>query len=180
MNPSPPSMVDAYFSPTGGCTDAWVTEILSTQHSFLVAAYVFTSVPIAQALIKIHQAGKQVSVIVDPSMAWSHPSQVSLLFQSGIPVLVDHKHHIFHNKYGVKDGTTVILGSFNLTTSAEKSNAENLVVLRVVKIAKVYLKNFISHQNHSIPFTLEPPKVSRSLSVGIEFGDEDGASAEKD
>jgi phosphatidylserine/phosphatidylglycerophosphate/cardiolipin synthase-like enzyme len=41
----------------------------------------------------------------------------------------------------VIDGETVITGSFNFTKQAEERNAENLVVIRDRKLAKLYTRN---------------------------------------
>jgi phosphatidylserine/phosphatidylglycerophosphate/cardiolipin synthase-like enzyme len=42
------------------------------------------------------------------------------------------------------DGEIVVTGSYNFTNSAEKSNAENMIVLRSAPLAQQYHKNFIS------------------------------------
>jgi phosphatidylserine/phosphatidylglycerophosphate/cardiolipin synthase-like enzyme len=49
----------------------------------------------------------------------------------------------------VIDGETVITGSFNFTNQAEKSNAENLLVIRSKELAEVYGKNWQKHLEHS-------------------------------
>jgi phosphatidylserine/phosphatidylglycerophosphate/cardiolipin synthase-like enzyme len=47
-----PADVDIYFSPKGGCQNAIVNEINRAKKEILVQAYIFTSEPIATALIK--------------------------------------------------------------------------------------------------------------------------------
>lgn len=53
---------------------------------------------------------------------------VAALAAAGIPVLIDDKVRIAHNKIFAIDGTSVITGSLNSTASARK-NAENVLVL---------------------------------------------------
>ena len=70
----------------------------------------------------------------------------------GIPVQIDAKHAIAHNKIMVIDGQTVITGSFNFTTAAEEHNAENLLVIRSPELAAKYAANWKVHADHSDPY----------------------------
>ena len=75
-----------------------------------------------------------VEVIVDKSSARQSPSgsrysTATYLTNAGIPVWVDTKVAIAHNKVTVIDGQRVITGSFNFTAAAQNHNAENLLVL---------------------------------------------------
>ncbi len=67
----------------------------------------------------------------------------------GIPVRIDDKHAIAHNKVIIIDGEVVITGSFNCTKSAEQSNAENLLIIRDKALAQKYTKNWEAHAQHS-------------------------------
>jgi len=49
----------------------------------------------------------------------------------------------------VIDGETVITGSFNFTTAAERQNAENLLVIRDKALAARYAENWQAHAAHS-------------------------------
>ncbi len=53
---------------------------------------------------------------------------------------------------GVKDGNTVITGSFNFTKNAEENNAENLLVIRSPELAAKYTANWNAHYAHSEPY----------------------------
>jgi phosphatidylserine/phosphatidylglycerophosphate/cardiolipin synthase-like enzyme len=48
----------------------------------------------------------------------------------------------------VIDGEMVVTGSFNFTKSAE-TNAENLLVIHDVALAKAYTTNWEAHREHS-------------------------------
>jgi len=69
-----------------------------------------------------------------------------------VPVRIDAKHAIAHNKVMVIDAEVVITGSFNFTRQAEQSNAENLLVIRDKLIAKRYTENWQAHADHSEPY----------------------------
>ena len=67
-------------------------------------------------------------------------------------------HRIFHNKVMIIDSDIVVTGSYNFTNSAEKSNAENMIILRSAPLAQQYYKNFISHWERSYPITTAPER----------------------
>jgi len=141
--------VKVFFSPSGGCTDAVVAEIDRARSEVLVQAYVFTSAPIAKALLQAHRRGVRVEAILDRSQQARRYSSAAFLVNAGIPTYIDGQHAIAHNKVMIIDGECVISGSFNFTKAAEESNAENLVVIRSAELARVYLANWREHRAHS-------------------------------
>lgn len=140
---------ELFFSPTGGCTEAVVTELNKAKQSVLVQAYSFTSVPIAKALVDAQKRGVQVQVILDKSQRTQKYSEADFLTHAGIRTLIDAKHAIAHNKIMILDGGTVITGSFNFTKAAEEHNAENLLVIHDAEMAKRYSENWKKHEGHS-------------------------------
>ena len=118
------------FSPHAGATEAVVQVISEAKHSVHVAAYGFTSKPIAEALIQAHQRGVEVEAVLDKSNATARYTEATEVAASGIPVRVDYRYAIMHDKFIVVDGVTVETGSFNYSAGAEARNAENVLVLR--------------------------------------------------
>ena len=144
-----PIAIEVYFSPHGGCTEAVIKELDKAESSVLVQAYSFTSAPVAKALLDAHKRGIKVEVILDKSQRTDQYSSATFLFNAGIPVKIDSRHAIAHNKVLVIDGETVITGSFNFTKAAEEKNAENLLVIRDKKLAERYTKDWQEHDSHS-------------------------------
>lgn len=143
-----------YFSPAGGATDAVVREIGAARFKIGVQAYSFTSPAIVSALKKAHDRGVGVYVLLDKSNLTGKYSGASYLLNAGVPVGIDPKHAIAHNKVVLIDpgtpGATVLTGSFNFTAAAEKSNAENLLILRdCPELMKSYYENWKVHAAHS-------------------------------
>jgi phosphatidylserine/phosphatidylglycerophosphate/cardiolipin synthase-like enzyme len=145
--------IEVYFSPHGGCTEAVVREIDSARSTILVQAYSFTSAPIADALVDAQRRGVHVRAILDKSELREYHREADFLAQKNVPVLVDAKHSIAHNKIIVLDGQVVLTGSFNFTRQAENSNAENLLVIRSPALAREYTANWQLHAEHSDPYT---------------------------
>jgi phosphatidylserine/phosphatidylglycerophosphate/cardiolipin synthase-like enzyme len=126
------------FSPDRGATALVVKTIGEAKQTIRVAAYSFTSKPIAEALLDAHKRGIDVEVVVDKSNATDRYTAATLLANQGVPVRVDYRYSIMHDKFVVVDGTTVEEGSFNFTNAAEKSNAENVLVLHDAGVAAKY------------------------------------------
>jgi phosphatidylserine/phosphatidylglycerophosphate/cardiolipin synthase-like enzyme len=127
-----------------------VVKVLDgTKQSVYVQAYSFTSAPIAKALVDAHKRGVQVKVILDKSQRSEKYSSADFVAHAGIPVQIDAKHAIAHNKVMIIDEETVITGSFNFTKAAEESNAENLLVIHSKELAAKYLDNWKIHAEHS-------------------------------
>lgn len=143
--------IGVYFSPKGGCTQAVIQELSKAKHTVYVQAYSFTSAPIADALIAAQQRNVVVWVILDKSDVLDTHCVLSKLVNTNVPVWIDSKHPIAHNKVIIVDGRTVITGSFNFTVQAE-SNAENLLIIRSTVLAKSYYANWDTHYQHSTPY----------------------------
>lgn len=149
VNP-PGATMEVAFSPNEGATRLVLGAIGEARHSIMVAAYSFTSRPIAQALVSAFRRGVDVKLIVDKSQKRQRNSAARFLADMGIPTRVDSRHAIFHDKYMVIDGSTVENGSFNYTASAEKRNAENVLLIRNNPgLASTYSANWKEHWDHS-------------------------------
>jgi phosphatidylserine/phosphatidylglycerophosphate/cardiolipin synthase-like enzyme len=98
--------------------------------------------------------GVDVKAILDKSHWTEKYSGATYLSSHQIPVLIDDKHAIAHNKVMIIDGNTVITGSFNFTKATEEKNAENVIVLQDNPVlANVYAQNWRAHAEHSVAYT---------------------------
>ena len=147
-----PQGVQVYFSPRGGATEAVVNALDHATNAVLVQAASFTSAPIARAMVDAHRRGVKVQVILDDSQRTEKYSEADFLRNSGILTLIDARHAIAHNKIIITDGYLIITGSFNFTRAAEEHNAENLLVINDPVLAKQYIANWLTHEQHSEPY----------------------------
>lgn len=141
-----------YFSPKGGATNAIVRELDGAKSEILVQAYSFTSAPISKALLDAAHRGVKVLAVLDKSNVRDKYTAADALAKRGIPVVIDDKHQIAHNKIIIIDRQTVITGSFNFSKAAEEGNAENLLILKNKELATIYMGNFSEHRQHSIEY----------------------------
>lgn len=144
----PAPIASVHFSPHGGCSQA-VVDFLGTAHRTIrFSAYGFTLQPIAQALVAAHARGVDVQAVLDRS-DMPPRSRVNDLRAGGIPVAIDAKHPIMHDKYIVVDGQSVETGSYNYTAQGE-SNAENCLFIRDQALAREYAADWATHRKHAV------------------------------
>lgn len=126
------------FAP-GSALATVVDAVREAKASIYVATYSFTSRPIALELLHAHKRGVQVFVVADEDDARERYSAVRFLANRGVPVRLNGRYAVQHNKFMVIDGQTVETGSFNYTTAAATRNAENVLVIRgTPQLARIY------------------------------------------
>lgn len=131
------------FTPGQKCASLIEDAIMKARQSIYVQAYSFTSKPLMHALIKAHEKGVIVKVLIDKSQLKEKHTIMNDLKNAGIEVAVDYMPGIAHNKVMIIDHTTVLTGSYNWTNAAEYRNAENLVMIHDAEIVRFYKENWI-------------------------------------
>jgi phosphatidylserine/phosphatidylglycerophosphate/cardiolipin synthase-like enzyme len=140
------------FTPALDCTQTIVTAINQAQKQILVQAYSFTSAPIARALLQASKRGIEVKILLDKSQSRQRGFSPAKLFADyHIPVAIDYKPSIAHNKVMIIDSKTVITGSFNFTRAAQEKNAENVLIITDAALAQKYKQNWMKRAEESEP-----------------------------
>lgn len=143
FSPSYGTDLQAGFSPGGTAQELIISFIRSATGSADVAAYEFTSEPVEEALVQPSRRGVPVRLVADEKKSHDRWSLVNALACSGIQVRTDAQYSIMHNKFIVTGNNGVQTGSFNYTSSAEKRNAENALVIRdSLPVSKQYQDEF--------------------------------------
>jgi len=146
------SSVDVGFSPatSHSALDVVLSGIKNARKSIDVAAYSFTSKPVATALIAAKRRGVAVRVVADQKANSDRYTAVTFMANQGVPVRLNSQYAIMHNKFMVIDDDTVQTGSFNYTASAVSRNAENALLVRdSSELAKAYQGEFNRLWNES-------------------------------
>lgn len=143
---------EAGFSPDGNSLQLVLKAIDNAKKSIHVAAYSFTSKPIASALLSAYKRGVEVKVIADKKSNSGRYTAVTYLANNKVPVRLNGNYPIFHHKFMVIDGNTLETGSFNYSAAAANKNAENvLVLLNVPSVAATYDKEWQKLWNEATP-----------------------------
>jgi phosphatidylserine/phosphatidylglycerophosphate/cardiolipin synthase-like enzyme len=131
------------FTPGQDCTSLIVKSINQAKQTIHVQAYSFTSAVIAQALVDAKRRGIDVEVILDKSQSKENKyTSATFFLNNNIPTWIDYRPAIAHNKVMIIDKKEVITGSFNFTKAAQHKNAENLLIINNIDLAKKYFDNW--------------------------------------
>ena len=148
--------MEVLFSPWQDVEARINRAIADARHDIYVQAFLFTSRPIAAALIEAHRRGVKVEVLADFEMnGKGDRSSIPVLAAAGIPVALETRYASAHNKVILVDPDdaegVVITGSYNFTYSARARNAENLLLLRGNPApAQRYLENWRRHRRDAV------------------------------
>ncbi len=119
----------AAFSPHGDSLSLILQGINLAHKTIDIAAYSFTSKPIAIALYAAFGRGVKVRVVADARSNLGHSSVLLYLANHGAVVRLNNHYKIFHDKFMIIDGTTLETGSFNYSAAAANNNVENVLLL---------------------------------------------------
>ena len=139
--------LDVGFSPEGSAQQLVLRTLDDARESIRLMGYSFTSPEVVKSLVAAKRRGVDVMVVVDDKGNRSRASQAAMnvVANAGIPLRINGRYKIMHDKLIVTDGQNVELGSFNYTRSAAESNSENALVVRgVPALAKTYLSHWQS------------------------------------
>ncbi|MCB1915350.1 MAG: phospholipase D family protein [Rhodocyclaceae bacterium] len=151
--------IEVAFAPHDDAEGAIVDVIDGARREILVQIYIFTSRPIARALLRAAARGVAVQVLADGNMHKRPKRNVlSMLLDGGIPLALETEFAAAHNKVLVVDAQgarpVVVTGSYNFTWSAQRKNAENLLILRDnPELARAYADNWHRHRRLARPVT---------------------------
>lgn len=142
-----PKNLELCFTPPSGCSAVIEKQISKALFSIYVQAYGMTSPTIVDALIKAHERGVKVRILLDKSNLKDKWSKRSLLVDAGVDVGIDKVSGIAHNKVMIIDEQKVITGSFNFTKAADSRNAENVIIINDKSVANEYLQNWLKRKS---------------------------------
>ena len=134
--------LETYFAPEDAVMERIVEIVSGARQSIRFLAFSFTDGELATALLERSAVGVLVEGVFEARGISSEHSQFDLLRDAGLSVWRDGNPAMMHHKILVVDGSTVILGSFNFTGSADRSNDENVVVIHDWEVAAQYLDEF--------------------------------------
>jgi phosphatidylserine/phosphatidylglycerophosphate/cardiolipin synthase-like enzyme len=151
--------VEIGFTPGDAVDNLIIASIERAQGEILVHAYTFTHRRIAQALVSAKRRGVAVTVLADREQARAVPQNVlPQLVAGGVEVWLDGNFQAAHNKVIIIDAelaqATTITGSYNFTIAAQRSNAENVVVLHDNSaVARAYRDNWRRLKTAAMPWS---------------------------
>jgi phosphatidylserine/phosphatidylglycerophosphate/cardiolipin synthase-like enzyme len=150
--------VEAAFAPWDDIESRIIAAIDSARSRILVQSYLLTSRRIAGTLIAARRRGVDVQVLADAEQHAKVPaSRLLKLAQADIGVWLENRYQNAHNKIIIIDAgteSTVITGSYNLTWTAQRKNAENMLIVRNnAELTERYVMNWRRHREDAVPLS---------------------------
>jgi len=130
-----------YFCPEDHCAQRVEDELKKAQQSIYFMTFSFTHDGIGNILLLKNLENISMKGVMETTQV-TKDSEFLRLSQAGITVLKDGNKHNMHHKVFVIDQETVVTGSFNPTGGGDKSNDENVLIIRDPVLAKRYLEEF--------------------------------------
>lgn len=125
---------------TGGVDGPLVEAIDAARLSIDVAAYSLSLNSVRYALIRAHDRGVTVRLVMESTnMDRSDPQK---LIEAGIPIIGDNRDGLMHDKFMVIDRSEVWMGSMNFTDAGAYDDDNNLMRIRSAEIAQDYTVEF--------------------------------------
>jgi phosphatidylserine/phosphatidylglycerophosphate/cardiolipin synthase-like enzyme len=125
---------------TGGVDGPIVEAIDDARLSIDVAAYSLSLNSIRNALLRAHDRGVTVRIVMESTnMDRSDPQ---ILIDAGVPIIGDNRPGLMHDKFIVIDKSETWLGAMNFTDSGTYEDNNNLMRIHSTKIAENYSVEF--------------------------------------
>ncbi len=134
--------INAYFAPEDNVERIILKRLDKAKSSIHFMAFSFTSAGIGELMIRKFKAGVDVRGIFERRGAKTGHSQFVKMKLEGVPVRLDHNRGAMHHKVIIIDGERVIMGSYNFSRNANRSNDENILIIDNKEIASLYLSEF--------------------------------------
>ena len=111
--------ISEFFSPADDLEGVWVRQIDSSTRWIHLACYGLSNEQIADALKRAAHRRVEVIILEDNRESSLRSDRYDSLADAGCRIVIKRSKTLLHDKFGVFDGTTAILGSYNLSEAAQ-------------------------------------------------------------
>lgn len=136
------TLIETCFAPEDDCGDLLTERIQEAQENITFMAFSFTHDAIGAAVSERAEAGVTVRGIFETRGSETEHSEFTRMKQQQLDVVQDGNPYTFHHKSFIIDNKIVVIGSFNFSNNADRSNDENMLIVHNPEIAAEFLKEF--------------------------------------
>lgn len=138
------SSIDVFFSPNDNLEKIWIDTIKSATNRIYISCFGLSNGKIADAIIEKHKDGIKVIVCVDKLQSKVRKSHIRNFQERNIESVIKKTSTLEHNKLIVVDGKHAIIGSYNLSDSAQSQDNSLVLFINQPKYAEKIEKNFLN------------------------------------
>ena len=143
--------ISLVFSPKGYAMEKIFPIIKDAKQSIDIPIFFLTHNAVSKELVKAHNRGVVVRVIIDSTGASNGYSKHQYLRDNGIKVKVENWGGKMHMKTAIIDQKHIIIGSMNWTKAGVTKNDENTLIIKNSSSKGLQLTNFFNDMWLSIP-----------------------------
>jgi cardiolipin hydrolase len=132
----------ACFSPGMACLSAIREHLGAARRRIDLCVFTLSDDRITESVLAAHRRGVALRFITDNDKEYDAGSDVALLRERGVPVVVDRSSAHMHHKFAIVDETWLLNGSYNWTRSACEHNEENLIVTNETGLVRSFQAQF--------------------------------------
>lgn len=125
--------IENYFCPEDKCEQRLI-EKLNTGKEIYFLIFSLTDTDVAQKLIDMHNSEIKIQGVVEKQRINMEYEQYKNLKSNGIDIKADSNKYLLHDKTWIIDDT-IIIGSYNPTSSGNTRNDENMLIIKDAKLA---------------------------------------------
>jgi phosphatidylserine/phosphatidylglycerophosphate/cardiolipin synthase-like enzyme len=131
-----------YFCPEDRCGEKIKEELNKAKNNIYFMTFSFTHDSIANEILLKNYNNMTIKGIFENLGSNTEYSKFNIFKYQGIDVRKDTNPGKLHHKVFIIDNETVITGSFNPSSNADRSNDENILIIKDKELAKIYLEEF--------------------------------------
>jgi len=143
------SNISIFFSPKSNTYENAIKELVRKSKNYIyIPIFYLTRKDLLAELIKAHNRGVDIKIILDATAARNRYSIHRSLRKKGLLVKVENFGGKMHAKSMIIDDRFIVSGSMNLTKAGNSKNDENTLVIENQKLAIQYRKYFLKLWNN--------------------------------
>lgn len=143
--------ISLVFSPKGYAMEKIFPIIKDAKQSIDIPIFFLTHNAVSKELVKAHNRGVTVRIIIDATGASNGYSKHQYLRDNGIKVKVENWGGKMHMKTAIIDQMHIIIGSMNWTKNGVTKNDENTLIIKNAPAKALQLSKFFNEMWLSIP-----------------------------
>ncbi len=125
---------------TGGLDEILAADLDQARSTVDVAAYQLDLQTVTDALVRAHQRGTRVRLVIDSDYVGLDQPQD--LLAAGAPIVEDNRSALMHHKFVIIDGLITWTGSWNLTDTGTYRNNNHAIRITSREMAANYTAEF--------------------------------------
>jgi phosphatidylserine/phosphatidylglycerophosphate/cardiolipin synthase-like enzyme len=134
--------IRSFFAPEDRIPGRLAELVRTARRSIHFMAFSYSDDALSAAMIERHAAGVDVQGVVESRGSSAGHASFGDLQSAGVACLKDGNKYVMHHKVIVIDSLWTVVGSYNFSASAAKSNDENILFIKSPEVARRFEEEY--------------------------------------